>query len=123
MSGSQSQQENCHQIFDQTERMLVKGSGEEFTANRAVALAPWVVSARPPPDNPAARRVAASKLTKAEAMRTAPAGTRIKVWIVSQTLSTHGILSATNSTRKSAPASPRTQVSASGRHSAGSCSH
>src|SRR6185295_10192522 len=88
---------------------LLTGSGLTLAAARAVALAPCEVSATVPASS-AAPIFHSSGTPPAKALydRKAAAGGRMKVWTASQTLSTYGILSATNSMTNSARASPST---------------
>ena len=77
---------------------VVTGSGERLTAIRRPALTPWPASAvvLEPTAASASYRPSACSLSSTP---TTPAIVgRIAVWIASQTWSTYGILSVTNST-------------------------
>ena len=86
------------------------GSGLTLTAARVPAFVKWLLAAKVPPAS------AVSPCTKGDAspsvdtaMRAPPTG-RTSVCTVSHRLSTHGTLSATNSTRYNASAPPMIQL-------------
>src|SRR4051812_31612220 len=84
------------------------GSGEADSSRREPALVKCVPAATKPPASAAAKAQSAPTSATDDAARTAPAGMRIKVCTASQAALTPGILSATNSTRYSAPAAAST---------------
>src|SRR6478736_7279123 len=87
---------------------LVNGSGLVFAAARVVAFAPCDVNATLPARSAAQIFQGSGTSAKEAYASKAAAGGRMKVCSVSQTLSTSGILSATNSTAKIARAMPQT---------------
>ncbi len=87
---------------------LENGSGEVFTTARVPALVAWVAAAMEPPTIKAASSAPMPNSPTAPAAIMAPAGMRIKVWMVSHKVSTPGILSAKNSTAYINPAAPMT---------------
>src|SRR4051812_4103676 len=87
---------------------LLNGSGETFAAARVEAFVTCVVSARVPPRSAAAAVDAGVAWPTVLTAIHAPPSGRTTVWIASHTESNHGILSATNSTRYIASASPMT---------------
>ena len=87
---------------------LLTGSGEVLMTIRLPDLTRCEVAATLPPTIAAASIMAGSASPTAPAASIAPAGKRIKVCSVSQTVSTPGILSAPNSTIYIRPAAPIT---------------
>ncbi len=86
--------------------VLVTGSGEVLMSKRAPALAECVTRLTPPKSRAATTETTGSSSPRAaRASRMPPAG-RITVCIESQAESSHGTLSAKNSTTKNAPATP-----------------
>src|SRR4051812_36352968 len=85
-----------------------KGSGDALIAARLPALAKWVPAAMVPPRMAAATETEVSLAPNTPAANAAPAGIRIKVWTASHRLSSHGSLSAPNSTKLMKPLAPIT---------------
>src|SRR2546421_275435 len=87
---------------------LLNGSGETLTAARVDAFVTCVVIAIVPPRSAASAVDAGVAPPIALTAISAPPIGRTIVWIASQIESNHGILSATNSTRYMASATPMT---------------
>ena len=77
---------------------VVIGSGERLTAARSPAFTAWLASAVPPAPTAASASCSPSAWSFMSTPMTAAIVGRIAVWIASQTWSTYGILSVTNST-------------------------
>jgi len=91
-------------------RMFFVGSGlAALRARRVVAFVAWAPSATPPASSTAMTWMTGSAVCEVAARATsAAAGGRMNVCTMSQTLSSQGHLSATNSTRYMPPARPTT---------------
>jgi hypothetical protein len=76
---------------------VVTGSGERFTAIRRPALTPWLASAVVLDPTAASASCSPSACSLRSTPITAAIVGRIAVWTASQTWSTYGILSVTNS--------------------------